>query len=234
MNLLDICEPLFLYVCVLNRIGKLKDQAQSYEFETVRSAIERILAEMPLKAAADMRLQEQIRKIELPLIFFVDSVISDSQLPFAMRWNTERLAAKRNEYAGDEKFFQLLEETLQEEAFKDKSAEASERLAVFYVCLGLGFRGVHADNPKRLRQYMDDIARHLSAQIDRNWNEEIIKEHFADTTNLVVPPSRKMVLVGILFLCFTLATLFTYVGMFRDGSHSLSTSITSILQRGEP
>jgi hypothetical protein len=32
MTLLDICEPLFLYVCVLNRIGKLKEQAQTYDF----------------------------------------------------------------------------------------------------------------------------------------------------------------------------------------------------------
>jgi type VI protein secretion system component VasF len=199
----------------------------------VRSSIERILAEMPSKAAADLRLQEQVRKIELPLIFFVDSIISDSPLAFASQWNSERLAAKRNEYAGDEKFFQLLEDTLQEEAFKDKSAEASERLAVFYVCLGLGFRGVHADDPKRLRQYLDDISRHISAGIDRNWNEEIIKEHFADTTNLVVPPSRKLVLVGILFICLTLATLFAYIWMFREGSHSLSSSITTILNTGE-
>ena len=233
MSLLENCEPLFLYICVLNRIAKLKERGRGYEYDVVRSTIERMLAEMQPKAAADFQLQEQVRKIELPLIFFVDSFVSESELSFASQWNSERLAFKRNEHAGDEKFFKLLDETIQEATLKDKSAEAAERLAVFYVCLGLGFRG-HGQNPKRLRQYFDDIGRHISPSMDRNWDEEIIKEQFADSTNLVAPPSRMLVLILILFLCLTLATVFSYIWMFREGSHSLSTSIKTILQNKSP
>jgi type IV/VI secretion system ImpK/VasF family protein len=229
MNLLEICEPIFLYICVLSRIAKLKERGAGYDYETVRSTVEKMFAEFPSKAPADFHSQEQVRKIELPLIFFVDSFISESNLSFAGQWNSERLAFKRNEHAGDEKFFQLLDGTLQEHTLKDKSAEAVERLGVFYVCLGLGFRGIHADKPQRLRQYLDDIGRLLSPSMDRNWDEEIIKEQWADQTNLVEPPSRKLVLIGILFLCLTFATMVTYVWMFREGSRSLATSITQIV-----
>src|SRR5260370_16592699 len=112
MNLLEICEPLFLYICVLNRIGRMPDQGKTYDYETVRSSVDRLLEDMLPKAAADFPLQEQIRKIELPLMFFVDGIISESQLGFAGQWNADRLAIKKNEHAGDEKFFQLIATTL--------------------------------------------------------------------------------------------------------------------------
>ena len=59
----------------------------------------------------------------MPLIFFVDSLISESTLPFAAEWNRKRLAYERNELAGDEKFFDFLDETLAE-----KGPDADERL----------------------------------------------------------------------------------------------------------
>jgi cytochrome bd-type quinol oxidase subunit 1 len=46
--------------------------------------------------------------------------------------------AIQRQLAGDEKFFDLLEETL-----NDSSEDASERLAVYYTCLGLGFMGMY-------------------------------------------------------------------------------------------
>src|SRR5207249_3023762 len=99
------------------------------------------------------RLASQLKKVELPLTFFVDSLIAESSLPFAAQWNQNRLAYDRNELAGDEKFFDLLDEDL-----KDQSEEASERLAVFYVCLGLGFSGIYFRQPELLRKNMLTIA----------------------------------------------------------------------------
>jgi type VI secretion system protein ImpK len=229
MKLLEVCEPVFLYVCVLNRAAKADIKGADFEHEKVRSNIEQMLANMLSRAGADLHLQEQIRRIELPLIFFVDSFISESRLDFATQWNSNRLAFKHNEHAGDEKFFKLLDDTLQEHTLKDKSADASERLSVFFVCLGLGFRGIYGDSPPRRRQYIDDIGRLISSSMDRDWEEEIIKDHFVDTTNLVAPPSQKLVLIVILFLCFTCATMIGYIWTFLDASHTLSTSITTIV-----
>src|SRR6185369_5068861 len=66
-----------------------------------RAEIKALLEDMMAKAATDLRLSQQARKIELPLIFFVDSMISESSLSFASHWNQNRLAYERQELAGD-------------------------------------------------------------------------------------------------------------------------------------
>jgi type VI protein secretion system component VasF len=232
MKLLEICEPVFLYVCVLNRAAKSNAKSADYEYQNVRAALEKLFAEMLPKAGADVSLQGQVRQIELPLMFFVDSCISQSRLDFAPQWNSNRLAFKRNEYAGDQKFFKLLDSTLQAHTLKEGGAEAAERLEVFYVCLGLGFRGVYADKPLQLRQYIDDIGRLVSPSMERSWDKEITKEQFADATNLVQPPSQQLIIIGIVFLCLILATVITYIWTFREAAHSLSNSLYWILHHG--
>ena len=158
MNLLELTEPIFQYVCRLNRLARksgggktgetsfiAKSPGQtptaprvaSLEYAVVRSEVKAMFEDFLTRSNSDMRLNVQARKVELPLLFFVDSMISDSALPFAAQWNQNRLAYERNELAGDEKFFDLLEETM-----KDSSEDASERLAVFYNCVGLGFSGI--------------------------------------------------------------------------------------------
>ena len=46
--------------------------------------------------------------------------------------------------------FDLLEETL-----KESGDDAAERLAVFYVCLGLGFSGIYFQQPEFLRHDLE-------------------------------------------------------------------------------
>jgi hypothetical protein len=76
---------------------------------------------------------------------------------------------------------------------------------------------------------MDEISRQISSRMDRNWDQEIIKDQFVDHTNLVVPPSQMLIVIAIVFLCLTVATMVTYVWMFREASRSLSSSITTIV-----
>src|SRR6476660_873270 len=76
-------------------------------------------------------------------------MISESALPFAAEWNQNRLAYDRQELAGDEKFFDMLEETT-----KESGDDATERLAVFYLCLGLVFTGSYFKHPEFLRKTM--------------------------------------------------------------------------------
>ena len=68
-------------------------------------------------------------------------------MQFSPQWQKEPLAFERNELAGDEKFFDLLEETL-----NDSSEEATEQLAVYHICMGLGFTGIYARQPEQLRK----------------------------------------------------------------------------------
>ena len=178
MNLLELTEPIFQYVCRLNRLGRKSGTSSgetsfiakgpggtqvprvaSLDYAVVRSEVKAMFEDLIQKSNSDMRLNVQAKKMELPLVFFVDSMISESSLPFAAQWNQNRLAYERNELAGDEKFFDLLEETI-----KDSGEDASERLAVYYICIGLGFSGIYFRQPEYLRKTMLTIApriRHL-------------------------------------------------------------------------
>jgi hypothetical protein len=137
MTLLELSEPLFQYMCRLNRSGR---KGGNYELSQVQAEIKGILGEARGKALG-ANLAEAWDKVELPLMFFCDFMIKESALPWAREW--KELAFERHEMAGDEKFFDLLEETL-----KDKSPNANDRLAVFYTCMGLGFSGWYTGQPE--------------------------------------------------------------------------------------
>ena len=125
----------------MNRVARTQAHP---EFATVRSEVKDLLAEVMRNASSTVSLLNQVKKLELPMIFFIDNVICTSRLKFASQWAEKRLAAERNELAGDERFFlDFLEEDL-----KDTSEEAVERLAVYYVCLGSGLHG-HVSKPAR-------------------------------------------------------------------------------------
>lgn len=248
MNLLELTEPIFQYVCRLNRLARKSGGAStgdtsiiakapgapvaprmaSLDYAVVRSEVKAMFEDLIQKSNSDVRLNAQAKKMELPLLFFVDSMIAESSLPFAAQWNQNRLAYERNELAGDEKFFDLLEETM-----KDSSEDASERLAVYYNCIGLGFTGIYFRQPEYLRKTMLTIAPRIRHLVEADQTAKICPDAYEgiDTRNLVQPPGSKMVFVGILFLCFILAVGITYFFLYRAASSSLDTSLKHILKQ---
>src|SRR5688572_1286096 len=141
MTLLELTQPLFQYVCMLNLIAR-NPGGEDLAMQALLPAILQIFVDMAEQAVERDRHATQYRRMEMPLIFFVDSMIAESQLSLAPAWHKNRLAYERNELAGDEKFFDFLDETLAE-----KGSEADERLEVYYACLGLGFQGWYAGQP---------------------------------------------------------------------------------------
>jgi type VI secretion system protein ImpK len=254
MTLLPLTEPLFQYMCRLNRLARrgsapkssgdtsfvtlsreaaktavpvVATRGASLDYTVARSEIKALFEDMMSKAASDMRLSQQMRKVELPLIFFVDSMISESALPFAAEWNQNRMAFDRQELAGDEKFFDLLDETM-----KDPSDEASERLAVFYTCIGLGFNGIYFRQPEFLRKTMLSIAPRIRHLLEPDQNARICPEAYeaVDTRNLVEPPGTRMALVAMIFVGFTVAVLISYFIMYKQASDSLNHSIDEVIK----
>jgi type VI protein secretion system component VasF len=226
MTLLELCEPLFQYICRLNRIGRKGAHADADE---VRARIKGFIEEMKSRASSDPALRSQAEKIELPLIFFADSMIRESRLTFAGQWRD--IAQERNELAGDEKFFDLLEETLLE-----KSELASERLGVFFTCLGLGFTGWYAGQPEYLRKKMLEIA----ARRGRGDGEATAKlcpeayEH-VNTSDLIEPPGRSLVGIGIALVGFIVVLFVANVYLYRSSSGELRSSLEQVLSlRGMP
>lgn len=199
MNLIELCEPLFNYVCRLNRLAR---SGQTADFDIVRAEVRDLLAKAAEAAGLSTELTEPYKKVELAMIFFVDSVIVESPLPFAANWNQRRLAYERNELAGDEKFFDLVDETLREQG-----TAAEERLAVLYTCIGLGFTGWYQSQPEYLRKKMRQIAQRIPAYVETDDRELMTPESYqhSDTTNLPLPVRESVlpvlvVLAGLMCL----------------------------------
>lgn len=225
MTLLELCEPLFLQVCALNRMGRTGGNP---DFLRVRNEIKATLSDLGQRANADVRLSNQFRKLELALVFFVDSMIAGSSLKFAGQWHQNRLAYEQKEKAGDEKFFDLLEATL-----ADSSEEAEERLAVFYVCLGLGFTGMYVNQPEQLRKYMNSIFPRIRHRLDYDPKARFFKEAYqsVDTRSFLQPPSRRLAILGVVLVFLSLSVLALYYGMYLNASDSLRASLRQVIQQ---
>src|SRR5215475_10465024 len=98
LTLLDLCEPLFQYICRLNRSAR---KGGNYELSQVQSEIKGMLADSRNRAVS-ANLSQAWEQTELPLMFFSDFMIKESALPWAREW--KELAFERHEMAGDEKF----------------------------------------------------------------------------------------------------------------------------------
>jgi type IV/VI secretion system ImpK/VasF family protein len=228
MTALEICEPIFQYVCRLNRMAR---SGVAADYAVVRAEIKALLEDAQQKAATEVRLAAQMKKLELPLLFFIDSMIAESSLRFAQQWHQNRLAYERNELAGDEKFFDLLEETL-----KDNSDDAAERLSVFYCCMGLGFCGMYVGQPEYLRKTMMTISPRIRHLMMTDSAARICAEAYegVDTRNLVQPPSSKLVFIAILFALCSISVIASYVLMFNRAKGDLSKSLTTIVDKDYP
>jgi type VI secretion system protein ImpK len=225
VTLVDLYEPLFQYICMLNRLSR-KGSNEAIEFNALRTEMVSLLDSINKQAQEDPLLALQAEKLEMPVIFFVDSIIAESNLRCAAEWHKNRIAYSRNELAGDEKFFDLLDETM-----NDPSPEASERLVIFYICLGLGFTGWYANQPEYLRRKMESMAKRIGvADLERAGR--ICPEAYKhlDTRNLIEPPSAKIGAMALAFLGLSLVALAVNFYLFRIGLLGLTDSLEEILR----
>lgn len=220
LTLLDLCEPLFQYICRLNRSAR---KGGNYELAQVQSEIRAFLADARAKCVG-ANLSDQWEKIELVLMFFCDFMIKESPLPWAREW--KELAFEKHEMAGDEKFFDLLEETL-----KDKSPAANDRLAVMYTCLGLGFSGWYTGQPEYLRRKMKEIAARLQAAGLFAETERICPDAYekVDTRDLVEPPGTKLIGIAIALVGLMIVLFFAYGYLYSDSASKLKEALKKII-----
>ncbi len=222
-SLITHCDSLFQAICRYNRIAR-KGSGSSLEYTQVRTEIEEMFEVLARTARGDLALGEQYRKIELPLIFFVDAMMAESALPFAQKWSNHRLAYARNELAGDDKFFALMDETLQE-----KKEGTDERLAVFYICIGLGFTG--GAQPEFLRKKMLECAPRLRAYVDIDESAFITPASYQSTnaSNLPLPMAASLVPLLIVLAGLLLVVVAVNVYTFHSASAELTEALNTIM-----
>src|SRR5258708_25818884 len=105
MTLLELCDPLFAYVCRLNQAGR--NGATDFDFIRVRREVTDIFKDLRSKASANAALIGQYEKTEPALIFFVDFIIASSPMPIAPEWQDPPVAFGRDppRIGGDSQFF---------------------------------------------------------------------------------------------------------------------------------
>ncbi len=222
MTLVEICEPLFQYVCRLNRMGRKGGRPDA---GAIRADINQIFAEMRAKADAAPNLSPAYQRVELPLCFFVDSMILNGPLEIPGGWKA--ISHERREMAFEAKFWDLLEEQL-----RDPSDPATQALGVYYVCIGLGFQGQHMGEPDVIRRKMLEISSRLRGSIDADAAARICPDAYeqADTRNLTRPPGRSLMGLVIGVVVMAVVLIVAYVQLFRSTSEDLRGSLDDIGQ----
>ena len=225
MTLLELCEPLFQYMCRLRRSARMD---YTMEMDQVRSDIQRIFNEIETNASSSVDLADQFEKVELPLIFFIDFMVKESSLSFAPDWY--ELGRERNELAGDEKFFDMLDAEL-----ADPSETATQRLLIYYTCIGLGFTGVYTGQMEGIQRLMSKISARISGMMDPDKRSLICPKAYenVDTRDFIEPPSAKLVGIGITLIALIIIWAVAYCFLFKWTSDDLAESLDVIAGQQE-
>ena len=234
MTPVELCEPLFQFICRLNRSAR---KSGEHDMDQVRGEVRGILADIMSKASADPGLANQFDydrdgrghdrskgQLYVVLLFFIDFMIRNSSLRWAMEWNN--LADDVGEQAGDEKFFELLDETLAQ-----RSDAANQRLAVYYTCMGLGFSGWYAGQPEYLRKKMLECAARLRGVVNADEASKICPEAYerTNTSNLIEKPASSLVGIGIALVVLLLMTLVANAYLYERSASELSGALKQVM-----
>ena len=220
MRLSELCEPVFHYACLLSRSGR---RGGEHDLNQVRSEVRALFEDTASKAKADPKLRTLYERVELPLMVFVDQTIKESGLKFAPQWND--FAAERGYENADERFFDMLDDTL-----RDPSSQATEALGIFYTCIGLGFTGWYGGNPEHLRKRQREIAARLRvpAEMDRTRIVPEAYEH-VDTSNLIETAGASLAGIGIALAGLMVVLFVANAFLYRASSHDLNEAIGSLM-----
>jgi type VI protein secretion system component VasF len=179
---------------------------------------------MTSNAAADPKVKPLYQRVELVLMIFVDWTIKTSGLGFAPDWRD--FAAAQGEENGDERFFDLLDDTL-----RDSTPQATELLGIFYTCMGLGFTGWYEGKPDHLRKRQREIAARLRVPAEIDHASRIVPEAYehVDTSNLIETPGASLLGIGIALACLTAVLFGANLFLYRASSRDLNRATGDIL-----
>ena len=222
MNLLQLCEPTFLYICKVNRVyrsgGTMEVPTVQADISDLRDAIQAALIQ------EDSTLADQYESVELPLIYFIDSMLVAAGL---VEWNDSRIAVREfNRRAGDNEFFDFLDDA------EAEAGDASDaKLAFYYCCIGLGYTGMYEGDLDQLQEIMRRLEPRVRAHMDRDVISKITPEAYSHNLEMVVSPDSVPRYLGLLLLTVgtALAILVSIVYLYFDAFSGLSRVITSII-----
>ncbi|MEM0983982.1 MAG: DotU family type IV/VI secretion system protein [Planctomycetota bacterium] len=218
-TLLELCEPLFRGVCRINRSAR---KGVDVPQPAVRGELSELLDTL-VRKASENGIAHRLERVQPALLAFCDEMVMESELSWAHKWSP--LAEEEGIDDGPDVFFRVLEEV------RAKSDDdAIDCMGVLYVCLGLGFVGSQRGNTAELREIMSELSSSLRHMMDSDRGSRIVPEAYEniDTSDLVQPPARGLVGIGIAMVVLAVCVIIGNLYFFRSASSALSTELTQI------
>lgn len=215
MQLVSMCEPIFLEVCRINRLFRQPELAASVDEASVRARFKAKLVDAERRASGTLGMGELFRDVKPAIVALMDDVVRNSRAPFAMTW--QPLSVEMFDDQGWQQTFFVNLELLQRSATGNPNELSTSRLMIYYICLGLGFVGMHHQSPQRAREYMSNMqAMHLGPFIDPDTSKPLLPE-LEGTVNQkdFTPPSWSpvipaVIVIGIMSICLIVGTIASY------------------------
>lgn len=239
ISLLEAVEPIFLFICEQHRVAK---EGKPLSFESVRAGTSRLIEAVESRSNRDPILQQQFGRIRDPLLWYVDYWIGSSGEFPSLRdpWNQKRLGEypaddDEGSLSGDEAFYDKLEETLKSDA---QDEAANERLAFYYIAMGLGFTGVYfkaiPEHQQKLRDYMARLYPRVRRYIDANPSAKVTPEtyNFTDKRDFIAPVRDRPLILLAAFLCLMATILIGYIYLYGEQKKDLKDAIETVWNRG--
>ena len=223
VRLIDICEPLFAYICRQNRA--LRQGSPVPGAQQMRAEVDTLFKRMAA-AASNAGLDKSYDRIRLALIAFVDFMISNSTMPSAPEWHRIAHELSPPEFALEEKFFHpLLDETL-----ASTDPEAIDQLEVFFTCLGLGFTGYYHDDPAKIQEYLGKLSVRLRDRLEGD-DAKYCPDAYRHTDERVLEaPTRERMMMFSVGVAVLLGAVFVISGIvYVSQTKQVDNSIKKVL-----
>lgn len=225
MNELEqICRPILTYVC---NYWQFVNAGYSPSKEDFAATLTSLLEEAKEKAAKNPITAKDFNRIERPLIFFIDYTVKEGKFPFNREWR--ELARNYNELSGDEKFFDMLTEALDD-------PDSSNCLELFYTMIGLGFDGVYRSDPEYIERRMKVCAaRFSSSKFDINTEMLTLQDIKDEKAVFPKPPFFKTVKFALLLAAvFMIAAFGINLSVFLGATADYRNTLFSAAENAIP
>ena len=176
----ELCRPILMTVC---DYWQYIDAGFEPDREKFRCIVLGLLADAKEQAAKVPSLEREFMRMERPLVFFIDYMVKEGNFTFRNEWR--ELARNYNELSGDEKFFDMLTDALDD-------PDTGGCLEVFYNMIGLGFCGIYQNNPEYIERRMKVCAsRFANGKLDVGVDEITPLDYSIKKKN-VLPKIKKI------------------------------------------
>lgn len=225
MNIETLIAPVLKKVC---SYCVYKNSGFEVSQDLLLSEIRSELNAVSQRSTLTPMLQQQYQAIEKPLVFFIDYIIKEGNFSYSRSYR--ELARNFNELSGDDKFFDLLKDAV------DQSND-KEVIRVFYILMGLGFDGYYKRHRSEMVDVMQNTISHCNQGIDFNINKitpdiNLNNEQQAKAQSWYQRPRYWLISsVALLICCFmiNLASLSVHVS---DFTQTIDRAVTQSLSFG--